>query len=73
MVVVTPEVGVSTPKAFADWDRLCGAGRAAELRSARTLGSAQGRHQLTSPPHEIDAYPARPIDCLRLAARFRRG
>jgi 4-diphosphocytidyl-2-C-methyl-D-erythritol kinase len=24
-VVVTPEVGVSTPKAFADWDRLCGA------------------------------------------------
>ena len=25
-VVVTPEVGVSTPKAFAGWDRLCGAG-----------------------------------------------
>jgi 4-diphosphocytidyl-2-C-methyl-D-erythritol kinase len=25
-VVVTPEIGVSTPKAFADWDRLCGAG-----------------------------------------------
>jgi len=25
-VVVTPEVGVSTPKAFAQWDRLCGAG-----------------------------------------------
>src|SRR5438552_545589 len=25
-VVVTPEVGVSTPKAFAAWDRLCGAG-----------------------------------------------
>jgi 4-diphosphocytidyl-2-C-methyl-D-erythritol kinase len=25
-VVVTPEVGVSTPRAFADWDRLCGAG-----------------------------------------------
>ena len=25
-VVVTPEVGVSTPKAFAVWDRLCGAG-----------------------------------------------
>ena len=24
-VVVTPEVGVSTPKAFAEWDRLCGA------------------------------------------------
>jgi 4-diphosphocytidyl-2-C-methyl-D-erythritol kinase len=25
-VVVTPEIGVSTPKAFADWDRLRGAG-----------------------------------------------
>jgi 4-diphosphocytidyl-2-C-methyl-D-erythritol kinase len=25
-VVVTPEIGVSTPKAFAEWDRLCDAG-----------------------------------------------
>jgi 4-diphosphocytidyl-2-C-methyl-D-erythritol kinase len=25
-VVVTPGIGVSTPKAFAQWDRLCGAG-----------------------------------------------
>jgi 4-diphosphocytidyl-2-C-methyl-D-erythritol kinase len=25
-VVVTPEIAVSTPKAFADWDRSCGAG-----------------------------------------------
>ncbi len=24
-VLVTPEIGVSTPKAFAEWDRLCGA------------------------------------------------
>jgi 4-diphosphocytidyl-2-C-methyl-D-erythritol kinase len=28
-VVVTPEVGVSTPKAFSEWDRLCGAGTSA--------------------------------------------
>jgi 4-diphosphocytidyl-2-C-methyl-D-erythritol kinase len=28
-VVVTPEIGVSTPKAFAEWDRLCGAGASA--------------------------------------------
>ncbi|HYM76630.1 MAG TPA: 4-(cytidine 5'-diphospho)-2-C-methyl-D-erythritol kinase [Candidatus Dormibacteraeota bacterium] len=28
-VVVTPVVGVSTPKAFAAWDRLCGAGASA--------------------------------------------
>jgi 4-diphosphocytidyl-2-C-methyl-D-erythritol kinase len=26
-VVVVPEVGVSTPKAFAEWDRLCGVAR----------------------------------------------
>ena len=25
-VLVTPEVGISTPKAFVQWDRLCGAG-----------------------------------------------
>jgi len=25
-VIVTPNIGVSTPKAFAQWDRLCGAG-----------------------------------------------
>ena len=42
-VVVTPEVGVPTPKAFAEWDRLCGAGtlpisgeKPAELCSAGT-------------------------------------
>src|ERR1019366_4849642 len=60
MVVVTPEVGVSTPKAFADWDALVESG--AELRSAgRTGASAPTRtgsgqrpvsprnHQLTPP------------------------
>ncbi len=39
-VVATPEIGVSTPKAFADWDKMCGAGtlarESAELRPART-------------------------------------
>jgi 4-diphosphocytidyl-2-C-methyl-D-erythritol kinase len=37
-VVATPEIGVSTPQAFADWDgMMAGAsGVAAELRSART-------------------------------------
>jgi len=35
-VVATPEIGVSTPKAFADWDAMIGdAAGAAELRSAR--------------------------------------
>jgi len=36
VVVVTPEVGVSTPKAFLDWDALMASENAAELRSART-------------------------------------
>jgi len=36
MVVVTPEVGVSTPRAFADWDRLVDPDRSAEMRSAWT-------------------------------------
>jgi len=36
MVVVTPEVGVSTPKAFADWDALVQGDKGAELRSAWT-------------------------------------
>jgi 4-diphosphocytidyl-2-C-methyl-D-erythritol kinase len=39
-VVAIPEIGVSTPKAFADWDRSCGAGALAresvELRSTWT-------------------------------------
>ncbi len=41
-VVVTPEVGVSTPKAFAAWDRLCGGGRqkAGGLRPAGQPGAA---------------------------------
>ena len=60
MVVVTPEVGVSTAQAFADWDALVESG--AELRSAgRTGASAPTRagsgqrpvslsnHQLTRP------------------------
>jgi 4-diphosphocytidyl-2-C-methyl-D-erythritol kinase len=36
-VVLTPEVGVSTPKAFAEWDRVCRRSQQepAELRSAR--------------------------------------
>ena len=48
MVIVTPEVGVSTPRAFADWDALAKTG--AELRSA-----AQTR---TSAPTRASAAPA---------------
>jgi 4-diphosphocytidyl-2-C-methyl-D-erythritol kinase len=48
VVVVTPEIGVSTPQAFADWDALVQRERAAELRSAGRPGAAvPTREQLT--------------------------
>ena len=40
LVVVTPEVGVSTPQAFADWDALMAGEGTAELRSAGQPGAA---------------------------------
>jgi 4-diphosphocytidyl-2-C-methyl-D-erythritol kinase len=42
--VVTPEVGVSTPKAFAEWDRLHGAGTLARevLQEANAFGKVEG-------------------------------
>jgi 4-diphosphocytidyl-2-C-methyl-D-erythritol kinase len=40
MVIVTPEVGVSTPGAFADWDALVQEDKGAELRSAGQPGAA---------------------------------
>ena len=50
MVVVTPEVGVSTPQAFADWDALVASG--VELRSAGQPGAAVPT-ELTR-PHSSD-------------------
>jgi 4-diphosphocytidyl-2-C-methyl-D-erythritol kinase len=50
MVVVMPEVGVSTTQAFADWDALVQREKAAELRSAWTGEGARPhtiREQLT--------------------------
>src|SRR4030088_2221811 len=38
-VVITPEVGVSTPKAFANWDRLCGAGTLAREAASEPRAS----------------------------------
>jgi 4-diphosphocytidyl-2-C-methyl-D-erythritol kinase len=48
MVVVVPEVGVSTAQAFADWDGLVQREKAAELRSAGTGESARPH---TTGPH----------------------
>jgi 4-diphosphocytidyl-2-C-methyl-D-erythritol kinase len=38
LVIVTPEVGVSTPRAFADWDELAKSG--AEIRSSGQTGAS---------------------------------
>jgi len=52
-VIATPEIGVSTPRAFADWDSLTSqAGKPAELRSAWTAGGGrphEGSEELTPP------------------------
>jgi 4-diphosphocytidyl-2-C-methyl-D-erythritol kinase len=45
-VVVTPEVGVSTPKAFAEWDRLCGAGTPTrEVSRVRPVRAAASKNR----------------------------
>ena len=47
-VVVTPKVGVSTPKAFADWDRLAGDTRGLKPDSPESLNAAlKGRSSTT--------------------------
>jgi len=55
-VVATPEIGVSTPQAFADWDAcMCSAGALAretvELRSTRTLRLRSGQTPAGGRPH----------------------
>jgi 4-diphosphocytidyl-2-C-methyl-D-erythritol kinase len=48
-VIVTPEIGVSTPKAFAEWDRRCGADtpfdklRAGSVRAAERSSALRDR------------------------------
>src|SRR5579864_2037850 len=63
-VVVAPEVGVSTPKAFAAWDRLCGAGALARegasfLTSAEEF-SGKGPAELRSAGQPGAAVPTKP-------------
>jgi 4-diphosphocytidyl-2-C-methyl-D-erythritol kinase len=49
-VVVTPEVGVATPKAFAAWDRLCGVGSCGAGAPAR---EGLREHILPSPSQDL--------------------
>jgi len=47
-VLVTPEVGVSTPKAFVQWDRLCGAGAPARevVAAKQVVEDVLGEHSV---------------------------
>jgi 4-diphosphocytidyl-2-C-methyl-D-erythritol kinase len=64
-VVVTPEIGVSTPKAFADWDRLCGAGASAregfpqpgsaEKNSSEDKAEVRPAGQPTAVPTQVES------------------
>jgi len=47
LVVVTPEVGVSTPRAFADWDALIG--KSAELRSVGQVAAVRTQDETATP------------------------
>jgi 4-diphosphocytidyl-2-C-methyl-D-erythritol kinase len=57
-VVVTPEVGVSTPKAFAQWDRLYGASESGA--SASGAGAHARELSAHSPPSKADPVGLRP-------------
>jgi 4-diphosphocytidyl-2-C-methyl-D-erythritol kinase len=51
-VIATPRIGVSTPKAFADWDLMVGlAEEAAQLSSASTLRLRSGQAHGGARPH----------------------
>jgi 4-diphosphocytidyl-2-C-methyl-D-erythritol kinase len=57
-VVVTPQVGVSTPRAFAEWDRLCGAGAHARER-APVLSASEEQAELRSAGQPRAAVPTK--------------
>ena len=50
-VIALPEIAVSTPKAFADWDRLRGAGALARESSTEKDNAPITASKLTSPSH----------------------
>ncbi len=66
-LVVTPEVGVSTPKAFAEWDRLCGAGTSAREAASLLSSSEEQPAKLRSSGQPKAAVPTKPgtDECVR--------
>jgi 4-diphosphocytidyl-2-C-methyl-D-erythritol kinase len=54
-VIAVPEIGVSTPQAFADWDRLMRSGKSSERRRS-TSGSRRGKLTLPSHSDRMDEF-----------------
>jgi len=70
-VVVTPEIGVSTPNAFAEWDRLCGAGapaREGSIHPSFAEGSAPKPTELRSAGQPLAAVPTQGTTKLTMPA-----
>ncbi|SRR5579872_441923 len=56
-VVLTPEIGVSTPKAFAEWDRLCGASAPVlENFASHKLTAASPSDRMVELSHGLSAW-----------------
>ena len=70
VVVVMPEVGVSTAQAFADWDALVEQEKAAELRSAWT---GEGARPHTTRPHTNSGVELRSAGRTNASAPTRTG
>jgi 4-diphosphocytidyl-2-C-methyl-D-erythritol kinase len=71
-VVALPEIAVSTPKAFADWDKLCGGGAAAReggLRENAKLTPSTHSDRMLEFSREISAW----LSAVPIAGRRRSG
>ena len=67
IVIATPEIGVSTPKAFADWDALMASEKQAELRTDSTggdpsTGSGQAARRSSTYPKLTGVQPSDRMD-----------
>src|SRR5262249_40159834 len=60
-IIATPEIGVSTPQAFADWDAMCGAGALARGGKSRDLGKT-GQPRAAGPTKSGKLTPLHPSD-----------
>ncbi len=73
-VVLTPEIGVPTPKAFAAWDRLCGAGPPArEVPEPSKLTPSSPSDRMNELGRSFSAWLSEPYSSAPSDVRKRRG